>query len=393
MLNSEYPKNTQFIKNLLWFLAGVIIVVGVGFWVGYRYLGKQEIKIIWPNGKEKLIAGRTYQIAWKAKKVGDLGIMLVKGEGVTQGKWIATGIPFGKKKYDWEIFVWEAPGQDYKIAIFEYPWKEGNIIDYSDEPFTISGPQFASCDTLSIETEWPHIPSDYPDLRKVFITENSWSGNLEGLDGADRKCQTEAENNKLEGIWKAFLGNDQIFAIERLNLEGIFIEAEPVAAIPEGKTCHRLLGRNFEDFFKKLSDSLSVNQQKFSRNFFENITNIWLGRINKEEKKECTTISTKTSVNISENYSFTTTCQNWSTDEDMIPGYPSLTGQKGEYPQCYTPQGIRIDAVGLAGLASGNLEKDGSQFLATSVSKPCDTSQKLLCIQQEIPKGKEEEKE
>lgn len=374
--------NFQYKKILPWVLIA-IIVAGVGIWAFFRFSGEKNLQIVSPNGKEIWQANKTYQITWKARNIEKVGIILVKGEGSKEVKWIAKDIPAGKKKYDWQIFVWETPSQDYKISIFEYPWQEGNKIDYSDESFAILGPKFASCDNLSIEAEWPFLPSDFPDLRKVFITEDSWQGNLEGLEGADKKCLKEAEKKGLEGTWKAFLGDDQTFAADRLKLDGIFVLAEAAANLPEGKTCHRILGKNFDEFFKKLSESVFLSQEKFGKTFSESLKNIWLGRINRESKRDCATVYTQyIPLDASRGYSFTTTCQNWTIDQGTVPGYPPQPGEKTEFPVCYTPQGKRITAAGLIGLASGMIEKTGEQFLTFSLGKSCNFSQKLLCVQQ-----------
>jgi len=369
-------------KILSWVIISIILIGAIIF-VFRHFAGEKILTLLWPNGGEELKAGQTYQIQWQSKNIGKVGILLVKGEDLQETKWIVEDISAGNKKYDWDIFVWENTGQDYKIAILEYPWQEGNKTDYSDDFFTILGPQFASCAELSIEEEWPFIPSDLPDQRKVFITAASFTGNLEGLEGGDKKCQEEAEKKEFAGTWKAFLGDDTALAIDRLNLKGIFVEAGSSGDLAEGKTCHRLLGKNFEEFFKKLSAPLLLNQAKFEKTFLAGLANVWLGRVNKESKRDCTVILTEyVPLDPSRGYSFTTTCQNWTTDKRTIPGYPSSADQKKEFPVCYTPQGIRISAVGLAGLASGFISQEETETLNISLAKSCDTSQKLLCIEQ-----------
>lgn len=419
-------------KNLIWIIIGVILV-SLAIFAFWYYTTEKSLKIISPNGKEELRAGKTYQITWKSRKIGKIGIMLIK-EDTKETKWIVQDFSAGKQKYDWPIFVWEEPRQDYKIVILEYPWQEGNKIDYSDDKFTISGPHFASCDQLSIESEWPFLPSDFPNLKRVFITQKSWSGNLEGLEGADKKCQEEAETLGLKGTFKAFLGDDSALVVDRLNLEGIFVEAKGVGVLPQEKipanlwqsfgqflkktqlqekketvdsaykllekyfndffkkwdgqqdekTCHWLLGKNFDEFFKKLSDSLSFNQKRLGEDFSRDLANIWLGRVNKESKRDCITIFGQYTTGQSpREWSFTTTCQNWKNSEAIIAGYPPKTSEKIEFPICYTLKGKRIDAVGLAGLASGIIEKEGkTQFFTPFLGKSCNKTQKLLCIEQ-----------
>ncbi|PIR71488.1 MAG: hypothetical protein COU43_02405 [Candidatus Nealsonbacteria bacterium CG10_big_fil_rev_8_21_14_0_10_37_25] len=108
-----------------------------------------------------------------------------------------------------------------------------------------------------------------------------------------------------------------------------------------------------------------------------------MGRINKESKRDCITIFTDWSPpDLSLNYSFTTTCQNWTISEERVPGYPPKENEKIELPVCYTPEGVRINAAALAGLSSGIIEKAGEKFFATSLGKACNLSQKLLCIEQ-----------
>lgn len=425
-------------KILIWILI-IGVTIGISSWFIYRLTAEKKIEVTSPNGGEVWQANKTYQITWKAKNIAKVGIVLIKDKIPKEKEWIVKDIPAGKGKHDWQIFVWQEPRQDYKIAVVEYPWEEGNKFDESDKTFTILGPTFASCDQFSIEAEWPYLPSDFPNLRKVFITNKNFDGDLGGLEGADQKCQEEAKERGLEGNWKALLGDDMSLAVERLNLEGIFVEAEgkevlPIIEIPnyfwesfkeylnkaklkekkediewafnflekyfgeflkswekqqEKKTCYRLLGRNFDEFFKKLSDPLVLNQEKLKEEFLINLSNIWLGRIDKESKKDCVTVFTEyPSHDPSLNYSFTTTCQNWTTNKEKIPGYPPKEKEVLTLPVCYTPQGERVSAAALVGLSSGIIEikkertEEGEKIFSPSLGKSCNLSQKLLCIEQ-----------
>ncbi len=308
--------------------------------------------------------------------------MLVRGEDFRDRKIIAEDIPARDRLYNWEIFIWQAPEENYKIAIFEYPWQEGGLIKYSDDFFTILGPQFASCDELSIQHEWPHISSDFPGLRKAFITREDYSGDLGGLEGADQKCQQEAEEKKLEGEWKAFLGDDKDFAVDRLDLEGVFVVAEPAGLLAEEITCHRLLGRDFKEFFEKLSDPIILNREKFTSGFLRDLQNIWLGKIDRESKRECIYLDQVSSHEIARRYSFTTTCQNWSINRDTVQGYPPAENDEISLPRCYTPLGERVGAAALAGLSTGVIETEDGNIIGTEVGKSCRSSQKLICVQQ-----------
>ena len=378
-------------KIILWAVLA-IIVIAIGAWLTYRFTVEKSLRLVLPQGAEVLKANENFKITWKSRNISRVGIILLKGPQSQDVKWIAQDVPARKGSYDWNIFVWEEPREDYKIAVFEYPWQEGNLIDRSDDFFTILGPNFASCDSLSIEAEWPFVPSDFPNLRKVFITSREYTGNLERLEGADQRCQQEAKekgytsatSTTATSTWKAFLGDDTNFAVDRLKLEGIFVTAEATGTLPENKTCHRLLGNNFNDFLKKLSDALSLNSGKFKDTFLEDIQNVWLGRITRESLRECTLITFKqfSPHQLERNYSFTTTCQNWTIGLENAPGYPPSIGQEQEFPACFTPAGVRTSAVGLAGLSSGIAAGFQGPALTTSLGKSCNVEQKLLCVQQ-----------
>jgi hypothetical protein len=373
-------------KNIILIAIGVFLLILIVGLIYYFLFVKKDLQLKAPNGKEVLSANKTYQIRWKAKKIGRVGIMLVK-EGEQDQKsteWIAQDVSALDGKYDWNIFVWQEPRQDYRIYIFEYPWKEGNKSDYSDAAFTILGPSYASCDSLSVESEWPFLPSDYPNLRMAFITQQEYNGNLEGLDGADKKCQAEAESQGLPGTWKALLGDDKTVATDRLNLDGIFVNAISAGQIPENKTCHQLWGNNFDDFFKKLSNSVAINSQKFSSEFLQkDLSDIWLGRINKDSISQCTIVTAKfPSIVPDKIYSFTTTCQNWRVGQEVVAGYPPVSGETPDYPKCYNSQGQRLNAVSLSGLSSGITGPDSASHFSPNLGKLCDTGQKLMCVQQ-----------
>lgn len=370
-------------KSLILLLALIIIVLAVVAWIYYYFFVEKSLRVISPNGQEVWQTSKTYQIKWRAKKINKVGIMLVK-ESTKETKWIAQEISGLEGEYNWDIFVWEEPRDDYRIVVFEYPWAGGKMSDYSDNVFTIEGPQFASCDTLSIEKEWPFVPSDYPDLRKIFITKEEWNGNLGGLEGADKKCQQEAEKKGLKGTWKAFLGADQTLAVDRLDLSGIFVYAIPSGTLPEGETCHQLLGKNFEEFWQKFSDTFAINLEKFEKFFLlSEFSEVWLGRITEESKRECVNVFSRfPSTDVPIKTSFTTTCQNWTTSDGIIPGYVSGGVELESFPKCYTPEGVRIVAAGLTGLASVIAGAEESEYFSPFFGKYCNQPQKLICVEQ-----------
>lgn len=375
--------NPKYKKILIWVILAIIII-GIGSWLYYRFTTEKSLRLTSLQGGETLRANDTFSITWRARNISKVGIVLVKGQERGDAIWIAQDVSGRKGSYDWPIFVWQEPRQDYKIAVFEYPWREGNLIEYSEDFFTILGPEFASCDNASIGAEWPFIPSDYPGLRKVFLTSGVFTGNMGGLEGADKICQEEAQVKGFGGTWKAFLGDEDSFAAARLTLENsIFVEAKSSGDIPEGKTCHRLLGKDYKEFIQKLADPLSINEEKFEKEFLKDLGKVWLGKIDKESKKECTDIYFDfRPFDLARTYSFTTTCQNWSTDREVVSGYSPEAAQRVELPVCFTPLGQRLGAAGLAGLSSGIVEAAGESVFTTSLGRTCSTPQKLLCVQQ-----------
>ena len=59
-------------------------------------------------------------------------------------------------------------------------------------------------------------PTSAPTFKYVFVTSQTYDGNLGGLSGADLKCQTLANTAGLRGIYKAWLSNNTTSASSRL---------------------------------------------------------------------------------------------------------------------------------------------------------------------------------
>lgn len=389
MNNSILEKITAERGLLYIAIAAILIVAGIVFYLFVVY-SKESIQVLTPNGAEEWEIGQTYEITWKAKGVDKVGIVLFKG---AEPKWIVENIDAGLGKYEWKIYPGQEYGQGFWIVVLEYPWREGNEIDYSDGPFAITFPEMASCDYLSVDQEWLYLPNDLPNLRRVFITKETYAGNLDGLEGANEICQTEADTQGFEGTWHAFIGgdSDEDLAIERLKrtyngTNGVFIAAESSATIIRGATCHRLLAKDFEEFLAKLSGSMIINEEKFEQEFLKDMKNLWLGRIDEKSKKNCTGIAAVLSnyyKALAEKYSFTTTCQNWTQGDKYVGGYPvSEEGSKPSFPACYTLAGQYTDAVALGALASGTIGKDKDAVFVLNQGKYCDNKQKLLCIEE-----------
>ncbi len=366
-------------KEKILFIFLIIFTIFVVSVIIYFFIstGEKTIKVVAPNGEENWEIGQVHEITWEAKNIDKIGIVLFNGEDT---EWIAKNINASTGKYEWEIYPGHKYGRGFWIAVFEYPWNKDSKVDYIDGSFSITFPVLAGCDNLSIDNEWPYLASDLPEVRKVFLTKNSYTGDLAGLSGADNICQKEASDLGYKGNWIAFIGgdSDKETALERIKETergqgGIFVEAFSSASLIRGATCHRLLGKTLDDFINKFSDMLVINNEKISKEFAEEMKNVWLGRIDKDSKKSCI-ITGKDSSRVQENYSSTTTCQNWTKAEQFV--------EEGEFPTCYTPSGALTNAVASGGLGLGMV---GTGELATynpKLGSYCNLRKKLLCIEE-----------
>ena len=368
----------------------IIAIVGVFlifFWLFFGY-SSRSIELLSPLGREQWEIGQKYEIKWKSTGVERVGIALFNGD---KPEWIAENISASKGVYEWWIQPGHEYGPNFWVAIFEYPWRQGNQISYSKGSFSIIYPELASCDSLSIQDEWPYLASDTPDVRKVFITKEDFTGNLAGLNGANEKCRIAAAEMGLSGNWTAFIGGDnpEDTAVKRIEktprgLAGIFIDAKPSQELLRGATCHRILGSNFNDFLSKLSDSEILNKEKISEDFLKEMDKIWFGRIDDTTQRNCTVIESTIYyfyTPTSEKYSHTVTCQNWTYGDKLVPGYERGMVLDDTFSTCYTPQGEPTYSVAVGGLSSElKGEEDNGQYF-TNVGKLCSEKQHLLCIE------------
>lgn len=373
----------------------------------YQTRKKSELDLIFPNGGEVLVAGGEFEIKWKAKNIKEAEIFLFR-EGGEKMK-IAENIKGSSGAYRWRISVSQAPAQDYKIQIVSYDRKGNKLVDTSDKIFEIRGPRFASCYHLILRDLWPYFPSDFPQLKRVFITQNLYTGNLGGLDGADKICQKEAEALGLAGTWKAFLGDERRSATERLNLDGIFVfeskeNAIPIEVLqpnefwlslkklieasPKKETLlkaydlltpavnylTKTLGKNVE--LKYCLPLLGKNLNEMMKNFISRAPSIpaiayqgiWLGRIFPQEKSECIPLFGQNE------YSFTVSCENWASNNKYITNQPI---------ECYLQTGTRVNAKRIAGrgLFMGR-DVSYNEYISAEMGDSCSEGHHLLCIEQ-----------
>ncbi len=380
-------------KILIFILIGVGLVVLIFLVSLFGGAGK-NLELIDPIGGEEIYIGETYEILWRQRNIGKIGIVLFKGE---QPKWIARDIDAGEEKYEWTIQPGQEFGDNYWLAVFEYPYREGEVISYSTGPFSVVFADIASCDSLSILEERPYIPINYPETRRVFITEGRYDGNMGGFEGANEICSQEAENLELEGSWSAFIGGDRETAAGKISrTSGVFISALPEGEVLRGNTCHRLLANDFDSFLSLFSEREESLKEKIGTDFLNSFSNLWTGRIRAEDIINCAEIVSPRSRDIEENYTFTISCQNWTinrrslssiqtmptiiedmpSSEDFFIEEEEIITSLSDFPICYTPEGVSVSARGLGGFSS--IITEG---VLRTQAKGCGQSQHILCIE------------
>jgi len=375
----------SFERIIIYVIVGAVLLTVL--FVSYLFFtrGTKRIDLATPHGGEEWGIGEVREITWKARGVERIGIALFKDQTV---EWIAQDIAASAEKYDWQIYPGHAYGSNYWLAVFEYPWQKGNAIAYSAGSFAIVYPETASCDALSVQNGWPFVPSDLPGLRRVFITQEDYAGNLGGLEGADAKCQEAAAAQELDGMWHAFLGGEDNneLAVERLKQtprqqEGVFIEATPSATLLRQATCHRLVAKDFDTFVGRLSAPVQQNERELSKTFFDRLSQVWLGKLDQQSKRNCVVLGeARRYRSLAESYSLTTTCQNWTQAETFVSGYPVPFGaSKPTFPTCFTPQGQVTDAVAVGGMVVGLTEQT---TFTPGEGDYCSNKRRLLCIEE-----------
>ncbi len=357
----------------------IFIVMIILFYLSFTQ-EKREIKLLSFNEGEEVKIEEIYSITWSSKDINRVGIVLFKGDNP---QWIAKNIDANLGKYEWTVEFGQEYGGNYWIAVFEYPWYPGAVIDYSTRSFNIIPGAFYTCEQGAVNKEWLYISSSFPGARRIFVTPTTYGGDLGGLEGADKICQESAEKLNLEGRWMAFIGGEREgeTLIERLNnttlkTEGIFVEAGPDFELKTEEGCHRFVAKNFSELVKIFSGTRDIYSHKLSSKIFPYVDKIWLGRVDSRSEESCISLPdiSGRAVSTSERYSFTSTCQNWTRSESYVTGH---TEEDRDFAQCFTPEGDRINALRLGGLSSSLVEGN----FVLNWGKTCDRKQYLLCVE------------
>lgn len=320
-------------------------------------------------GANSFNAGDQIAIQWVANNVSRVGIALFNGD---QGQWIIQNYPAGGGKYVWQSSPYQEAGENYRIAVFEYPWKNGNPIAYSPSPITIVGQKYVSCDDYSVEFSWPHLSNAYSDIRRIFVTSSSYSGDMGGIEGADALCAKEAEKLGYPGEYIAFLGTDEMSAAERVRKDGVFVEATPAGTLAEGKSCHRMAARNLQDLLDKTRADKDSAEIQLSGNLYKALGNVWYGRRTSAVETTCLSLPRQGATDA---FAASYNCQDWTVGKRQI--YSNLSSE-ANLARCYNQDGVKVQANYYGAVASG-FDLSGSYTIAGDT---CDSTHKLLCVEQ-----------
>jgi len=349
--------------------AAALIIFGLIFLVNFMFSTK-SLSLKTPAEPITIKAGETYRISWNYRNIGRLGLVLFKGD---KPEWIVPNYPASNGFYDWTPFVYQDPGADYRIAMFEYPWRDGNQIVYTSYPVEIIGPKYSSCESYSIESEWPYLPSNYSNIHRVFITNGNWTGNLGGLVGADEKCAQEAESRGYAGNYIAFIGTDDVSAAERITSDGIFIEADSTDNLAEGTSCNRMIASSLKGFLDKTRLSGAVAKVELSEAFARKLSNVWYGRRTAQVDTECLPIPGTGATGA---FSGTYTCQDWVNESQVV--YSGEIPDEADLPRCYDASGKSIPA-NYFGASASQVSDSGEYGIGGDT---CEASRSLICIEQ-----------
>ena len=350
-------------------IAGIaVLILGLGLLINLIFSTKQLT--LKTSQQASIKAGDAYTIQWSASNIKRVGIVLFSGG---KPQWIVQNYPASAGKYVWNSMTSLDAGSDYRIAVFEYPWMKGNKIAYSANNVEIEGQKYASCEDFSVEQEWPFLADNYANAHKVFITTGTWTGNLGGLEGADSKCNAEAQKNGYSGKFVAFIGSDSVSAAERITKPGVFIESDSAGSLANGRTCHRFLAGNIQDFIDKTRLPKDIAQVEFSEAFGRRLGDVWYGRRTSSADTKCLQVAMRGAISA---FSGTYTCQNWATEKRQV--YTGTVPDEANLPKCYDAEGKNVAANYFA--ASAGITDNAGAYIISSDT--CDGSHRLICIEQ-----------
>ncbi len=110
-------------------------------------------------------------------------------------------------------FDWSCMRQDFNSADAPEP-QGGPISGLSSSPVPSSG---STNNVTVVNTVLSPVPTvGSSGTKRVFVTSQTYDGNLGGITGGDQKCQTSANSANLGGSWKAWLSDSNTDAKNRI---------------------------------------------------------------------------------------------------------------------------------------------------------------------------------
>jgi hypothetical protein len=169
----------------------------------------------------------------------------------------------------------------------------------------------------------------------AFLTNGTWTGDLGGVDGADAKCQSEADQAGLEGTYKAWISTSNSYpAISFSQSPGPYV-------LPDRET---VIATSWTDLITPKPDETLLRHP-----IDHDAANTYIPT----DPSEQFFVFTNTAVN---GYpgAESATCSDWQSDEDTF---------------------IRPNAA-------FHWRTDGAWTLVPDIGNPCNTPSRLYCFQQ-----------
>ena len=113
--------------------------VNLGAYGNTQYAALSPVKYVLvtrPNGGEGVPAGRDFNVTWRSHDgLGNVKVELVRDDDATASTVLAADVP-NSGSYLWSIPADQMPGDQFRIRVT----RDGQQIDISDQPFTITEP-------------------------------------------------------------------------------------------------------------------------------------------------------------------------------------------------------------------------------------------------------------
>jgi len=250
----------------------IIFSLGICLFVPLKIQATGNLQLISPNGNEEWKVEQNYEICWQADPIIEkISLVLYRNRQLIGV--IARNIPASDAKITWTPGFEFTENDNYRIGVYEYPFSQGKLVDYSDAPFTVKK------DTLStiIETNFDlgvdsnHIPPEsvlYFNPEKnsgwFYVAQTIPENNLSFWAAAVRSLSTQPDDNTaqlLYGITDTSTGEHYSGMIEN----GLFSEnAEEINLYYEkdGRELLRFnqIGNDYSEFELKVYLPLVIGQ-------------------------------------------------------------------------------------------------------------------------------------